>query len=190
MKIVFATGNAHKVSEISKIIDESIQLVGLKDIGCFEDIPETSDTIEGNAIQKAQYVYDKYGFNCFAEDTGLEVKALNMQPGVYTARYAGEAKDPDANMNKLLKELQDKESREARFKTVIAYIKEGEISTFEGIANGNIAEARMGEEGFGYDPVFIPENEERSFAQMSSNEKNKISHRGKAMAKFLNFLNS
>jgi XTP/dITP diphosphohydrolase len=188
MKLVFATANENKVREISKLVEDRVQLSGLKDIGCTEDVPETSDTIEGNAIQKAQYVFDKYGVDCFAEDTGLEVFSLDMRPGVYTARYAGEAKDPDANMAKILEELQTKDGREARFKTVIAYIKDGELYTFEGIVNGNIANEKMGNGGFGYDPVFIPEEEFRTFAQMTDDEKNKISHRARALFKFLNFL--
>jgi len=190
MKIVFATGNENKVREISKMLDDSIELVGLKDIGCHEDIPETSLTIEGNAIQKAQYVFDKYGYDCFAEDTGLEIFALDMQPGIYTARYAGPEKNPDANMAKALRELKGELNRRARFKTVIAYMKNGKIQTFEGIANGSIAHEKMGDEGFGYDPIFIPENEKRSFAQMSGEEKNQISHRAKAMNNFLTHLNN
>lgn len=188
MKLVFATANENKVREISQLVGEKIQLGGLKDIGCFEDVPETSDTIEGNAIQKAQYVFDKYGVDCFAEDTGLEIFALDMRPGVYTARYAGEAKDPNANMAKVLDELQDKNGREARFKTVIAYIKNGELHTFEGVVNGTIAKEKRGSGGFGYDPVFMPEDESRTFAQMTDEEKNRISHRARALFKFLNFL--
>lgn len=188
MKLIFASANEHKVREISKLVGDKIDLLGLKDINCLEDIPETSDTIEGNAIQKAQYVFDHYGENCFAEDTGLEIKALDMRPGVYTARYAGSERDPNANMDKVLKELQSESSREARFKTVIAYIKDGEIFTFEGIINGTIAHEKIGTGGFGYDPVFIPENENRSFAQMTDDEKNENSHRGRALAKFLDFL--
>lgn len=188
MKLVFASANENKVREISKLVRDRIQLLGLKDINCLEDIPETSNTIEGNAIQKAQYVFDHYGINCFAEDTGLEIKALDMRPGVYTARYAGEEKDPNANMEKVLKELQFEKGREARFKTVIAYIKDGEVFTFEGIINGNIAHEKIGDGGFGYDPIFIPENQHRSFAQMTDDEKNENSHRGRALAKFLEFL--
>lgn len=188
MKLVFASANENKVREISKLVGNRIQLMGLKDINCLEDIPETSDTIEGNAIQKAQYVFDNYGINCFAEDTGLEIKALDMRPGVYTARYAGEKKDPDANMEKVLNELQHEKGREARFKTVIAYIKDGDLFTFEGIINGDIATEKIGDGGFGYDPIFIPENENRTFAQMSDDEKNENSHRGRALAKFLDFL--
>lgn len=188
MKLVFASANEHKVREISKMIGTSFELLGLKDIKCFEDIPETSETIEGNAIQKAVYVFEKYGIDCFAEDTGLEIEALDMKPGVYTARYAGEEKDPEANMSKVLKELQQEMRREARFKTVIAYIKDGKVMTFEGIINGQIAQAKMGDKGFGYDPIFIPKNETRSFAQMSDDEKNQVSHRSRALNKFLNYL--
>ncbi len=188
MKLVFATGNKNKVREISKQLGGKIELVGLKDIGCLEEIPETTGTIQGNAIQKAQYVYDKYGMNCFAEDTGLEITALGMEPGVDTAMYAGEARDADANMAKVLDNLLDEKDRTARFRTVIAFIKDGEVKTFEGIVDGNIAEKKTGEKGFGYDPIFRPEKEERTFAEMTDEEKNQMSHRARAMAKFMDFL--
>ncbi len=188
MKLVFATGNVNKVREISKQLGGKIELVGLKDIGCLEEIPETTGTIQGNAIQKAQYVYDKYGMDCFAEDTGLEVTALDMEPGVDTAMYAGEERDANANMDKVLVSLQDKEDRTARFRTVIAFVRDGEVRTFEGIVNGNIAMEKTGEKGFGYDPIFRPEEEGRTFAEMTDEEKNQISHRARAMAKFMDFL--
>ncbi|MEM9992413.1 MAG: non-canonical purine NTP diphosphatase [Bacteroidota bacterium] len=180
MKIVFATGNPNKVREINSILGDSVEIIGLKNIGCTEEIPETQATIEGNALQKARYVKEKYGYDCFAEDTGLEIDALNGEPGVYTARYAGPARDADANMDKALRELASKEDRGAQFKTVIALILNGEEHTFEGIARGTIAHQKMGEQGFGYDPIFVPEGFDRSFAQMEANEKNVISHRGKA----------
>ncbi len=189
MDLIFATGNEHKIREISKMLSNRFNLLGLKDIQCFVDIPETSNTIQGNAILKAQYVYDNYGKNCFAEDTGLEIKALDMRPGVFSARYAGEAKSSEANIAKVLEELGSLEGREARFRTVIAYILDGNIMTFEGIIEGHIAHQKMGTDGFGYDPIFIPENETRTFAQMSAKEKNEISHRARAFKKFMNHLN-
>ncbi len=188
MEMLFASSNQNKIREISEMLGDRFQLLGLEDVQCYEEIPETSGTIEGNAIQKAMYVYDKYGLDCFAEDTGLEVKALDMRPGVYTARYAGEAKDPEANMAKVLAELSGRGDRMARFRTVIAYVKKGEVMTFEGIVEGNIALAKQGEKGFGYDPIFLPEQNQRSFAQMEPHEKNAISHRARAFRKFMEFL--
>ncbi len=189
MELVFASSNQNKIKEIASMLGEAFILKGLKDINCTVDIPETSGTIEGNAIQKAMYVYNNFdGIDCFSEDTGLEIKALNMRPGVKTARYAGPEKDADANMDKVLLELGDKKNREARFRTVIAYIKNGNIETFEGIAEGTISFERMGNKGFGYDPVFIPKGYETSFAQMDAEEKNKISHRAKAFQLFLKFI--
>lgn len=180
MKIVFATNNPNKVREINEILGNSVQIVGLKDIGCTEEIPETQDTIKGNALQKAHYVKDNYGYDCFAEDTGLEIDALGGAPGVHTAYYAGPARDANANMAKALAKLSDKDDRGAQFKTVIALILNGEEHTFEGIARGTIATAKMGVGGFGYDPIFVPDGYEQSFAQMEAAEKNVISHRGKA----------
>lgn len=188
-KIVFATHNPNKVKEMQQLLGDAYQFLSLDDIGCTEDIPETSPTIEGNALQKARYVYEKYNMSCFAEDTGLEVAALDGAPGVYTARYAGPAKDSQANMQKLLGALEGKESRKAQFRTVIALILAGEERTFEGIAPGHIAEAPMGAEGFGYDPIFIPAGERRSFAQMDMEEKASMSHRGKATRLFQRYLN-
>ena len=163
------------------------KIKSLAEIGCTEDIPETQPTIEGNAIQKAQYVHDHYGVNCFAEDTGLEVTALNGAPGVFTARYAGPQRDANDNMNLLLKNLKDKSDRSARFKTVIALILDGDIYTFEGIVEGQIAQKRSGSGGFGYDPIFLPEGQSQSFAEMDKAAKNAISHRGRAMAKLLDY---
>lgn len=188
MKIVFATGNSHKLEEIASILSH-YELIGLKDIGCHEEIPETSPTIEGNALQKARYIVEHYGVkNCFAEDTGLEVDALNGEPGIYSARYAGATKDANANIEKVLAGLEGKSNRKAQFRTIVALILEGEEYTFEGIIRGTIQIKKMGTSGFGYDPVFVPEGETRSFAQMSIEEKNKISHRAKAILQLEKFL--
>lgn len=188
MKLVFATANPNKLDEVRNAVGEHIQILNLNDINCTEDIPETSPTIEGNAMQKAVYVFEKYGYNCFADDTGLEVEALNNEPGVLSARYAGEAKNSDANKNKLLKNLKDKTNRNARFKTVIALIINGQKYSFGGIVRGKILEKKTGEGGFGYDPIFRPDGFEKSFAQMSQEEKNRISHRGIAVRKLVDFL--
>jgi len=188
MKIVFATGNSHKLEEIASILSH-YELIGLKDIGCHEEIPETSPTIEGNALQKARYIVEHYDVkNCFAEDTGLEVDALNGEPGIYSARYAGASKDATANIEKVLAGLEGKNNRKAQFRTVVALILNGEEYTFEGIIRGTIQIKKMGTSGFGYDPVFVPEGETRSFAQMSIEEKNKISHRAKAILQLEKFL--
>ena len=188
MKIVFASNNQNKILEIQSMLPESIQILSLESIGCFEEIPETSDTIEGNAILKANYVTQNYGFDCFADDTGLEVEALNGEPGVYSARYAGEQKNADDNMNKLLNELADKTNRSAQFKTVIALDLNGKQYLFEGIASGEIIKEKIGNGGFVYDPVFKPTNYDETFAQLSLDIKNEISHRGKATKKLLEFL--
>lgn len=195
MKIVFATNNQHKLSEVRQILGESFEVVGLKDIGCTEDIPETAETLEGNALQKARYVKEHYGYDCFADDTGLEVVALEGAPGVHTARYAelfgeGDTHDSDANMNLLLKNLENITDRRARFRTVIAFIYKGQEHLFEGIVEGNILKERHGHEGFGYDPIFQPEGYDRCFALMSAEEKNAISHRGRATKKLVEFLKS
>jgi XTP/dITP diphosphohydrolase len=187
-QLVFATGNANKVKEIQQVMGEAYQFLSLKDIGCTEEIPETTGTIKGNAIQKAQYVYDKYGYNCFAEDTGLLVDALDGAPGVDSAFYAGLPRSSDANINRLLSELEGKDSRKAHFKTIIALILDGKVQTFEGIVHGQILTERQGVDGFGYDPIFQPEGAERSFAQMSPEEKGAISHRGRATVKLQEFL--
>lgn len=179
--LVFATGNPNKVAEANQMLEVPFQILSLQDINCTEDIPETSATIEGNALQKARYVSQNYDVDCFAEDTGLVVDALDGDPGVYSARYAGPARDAEANMNLLLNNLKGESDRSARFVTVIALIIDGEEYTFEGIAEGVIIHQKKGHQGFGYDPVFQPEGFKRTFAQMSTEEKNKISHRAKAV---------
>lgn len=186
--LLFATANQNKVKEISVMLPAGFNLQSLKDINWHEDIPETTGTIKGNAIQKATYLYEAIGIPCFAEDTGLEVVTLNGKPGVYSARYAGEEKSDSKNMLKLLANLKDKENRQARFKTVIAYVSNQGIETFEGIIEGKILETPIGSEGFGYDPVFCPLGYEESFAQMGMDIKSKISHRALAFRKFLAFL--
>lgn len=190
MELVFASNNKNKIKEIQSILNGSIQLLSLEEIGCHEEIPETADTIEGNAIMKANYVTEKYGYNCFADDTGLEVKSLNGEPGVYSARYAGEQKDSNDNMNKLLEALKDKSDRSAQFKTVISLNLNGEQHLFTGIAKGNITLNKTGHHGFGYDPIFQPENYTETFAELASEIKNKISHRAKATQQLIDFLNS
>jgi len=187
MKIVFATNNQNKINEVQAQLPGSITLLSLESIGCTEDIPETADTIEANALQKARYIKEKYGYDCFADDTGLEVEALDGAPGVYSARYAGDQKSPEDNIDKLLSELKDKTNKNARFKTVIALIFNGKETLFTGICNGKISETRKGNKGFGYDPVFIPEGFSESFAEMDLDQKNKIGHRGKAVRKLLEF---
>ena len=190
MKIVFATNNQNKVKEVQALLPDSIQLLSLKDIECLEDIPETQDTIAGNALQKANYVYDNYGYACFADDTGLEVNALNGAPGIYSARYAGPEKNAEDNMQKLLKELSGNENRKAHFKTVIALVGVSDTKTFEGICYGSITNKKHGDQGFGYDPIFQPENYQETFAQMPLATKNKIGHRGKAVQQLITFLSS
>ncbi len=190
MKLIFATNNKNKIKEIKPFLTDSIKLFSLEDINCFEDIPETSNTITGNALQKAQYVYDKYGHNCFADDTGLEIESLNNAPGIYSARYAGEQKSAENNMKKVLAELNNNPNRNAQFKTVIALIINGEEILFEGIAKGKITTIKSGSEGFGYDPIFKPEGFDITFSEMSLAEKNKISHRGKAVRQLTYYLSS
>lgn len=187
MKIVFATNNQHKLKEV-RLLLKSFEIVGLNDIGCFEDIPETATTLEGNAQIKADYITQKYGLNCFADDTGLEVTSLNNEPGVYSARYAGEPANSENNMDKLLSELENKENRTAQFRTVIALNIDNKKSVFEGVCKGSISKERQGTEGFGYDPIFIPENHTTSFAEMSMEAKGEISHRGRAIRKLITFL--
>lgn len=186
--LVFATNNAHKAREIGQILGPSFEVKTLKDIGCHEDIPETADTLEGNARLKAQFVKDRFGFDCFSEDTGLEVAALSGAPGVHTARYAGEQKNPDDNMALLLQNLTDETDRWAQFRTVICLIFKGEEHLFEGICPGQIAREKRGTAGFGYDPVFVPDGFETTFAEMGDAVKNQISHRAKATQKLLDFL--
>lgn len=188
LKLVFATNNKNKIKEIKHLIGNSIELLNLEDIGCFEEIPETADTIEDNAIQKAQYVYEKYGHNCFADDTGLEIEALNGEPGVYSARYAGDQKNPEDNMNKVLEKLKEKSNRKAQFKTVIALIIDGKLTCFEGIVMGEITREKSGSEGFGYDPIFKPNDYDKTFSEMDLDEKNIISHRAIATKKLIQFL--
>lgn len=188
-RFVFATNNAHKLQEVEDILKEKVELLSLKDIGCTADIPETSDTLEGNALQKARYIYEHYHKDCFADDTGLEVEALGGAPGVYSARYAGgEGHDSEANMRKLLNELEGVENRKARFRTVFALIIDGKEHLFEGIAKGEIIRTRKGTKGFGYDPIFRPEGHEQTFAEMGNEMKNQISHRAKAVEKLCKFL--
>lgn len=188
MDIVFATHNRHKSEEACQILGPRWTLRNLHDLGQTEEIPETADTLQGNALQKAQYVYDKYHLSCFADDTGLEVEALDGQPGVYSARYAGEHCTFADNVRKLLHEMEGKSNRRACFKTVVALILDGETHFFEGRVDGIIIESPRGEEGFGYDPVFVPDGFSETFAEMSAEQKNKISHRGRAMAKLIEFL--
>jgi len=188
LDLVFATNNSHKLEEINAAVGESIKILSLEDIGYFEDIPETAPTLEENASQKSHFIFQKYGINCFADDTGLEVVALNGAPGVYSARYAGPGHDHEKNMDKVLSELKDEENRKARFRTVISLILDKKEYLFEGIVNGSILTERHGDKGFGYDPIFQPEGYNISFAEMDLKEKNKISHRGKAVNKLVNFL--
>jgi len=186
--LIFATGNQNKLLEINKIIPNNVKIISLKDLKFSDDIPENENTIEGNAIYKAKYIYNKFNTNVFSDDTGLEVEALNGEPGVYSARYAGEACDSNDNINKLLKKLNKKKNRNARFKTIIALIIKNKIHTFEGIINGEILKNPIGENGFGYDSIFRPAGYSKSFAELSMNEKNIISHRSLAIKKLINFI--
>ena len=200
MKIVFATNNLHKLQEIRDILGSEFEIVSLKDIGCDVDIPETGNTLEENAMQKAQYVYDHYNLSCFADDTGLEVEALNGEPGVHSARYAeGTDHDSEANMAKLLRNIEGKDNRKARFRTVIALIQKQDVcpcgctsikkvNRFEGIVDGSIATEKHGTAGFGYDPIFVPEGYDKSFAELGESIKNGISHRARAVAKLAEYL--
>ena len=188
MKLVFASNNKNKIKEIQALLPPTIQIVSLEDIGCFEDIPETADTIEGNAILKANYVTEKFGLNCFADDSGLEVDALNGEPGVFSARYAGEPKNDDNNTDKLLLNLNGKSNRKANFKTVICLNLNGKQHLFTGIINGTITHEKIGTNGFGYDPIFIAEGHSKTFAELTMEEKSKISHRGLAVQQLIDFL--
>lgn len=188
MKLVFASNNKNKIAEIKQMLPDEIELLSLQDIGCTQDIPETADTIEGNAILKANYVTEKFGYNCFADDTGLEVDALNGAPGVYSARYAGEQKNDKSNIQKLLQELGQNTNRSAQFKTVIALNIEETQHLFTGIAKGYITNEEHGEKGFGYDPVFQPEGLDVTFAQLDMAEKAQLSHRGKATRELIDYL--
>jgi XTP/dITP diphosphohydrolase len=187
--LAFATNNEHKLSEIRSMLVDGYKIISLKELGCEVDIPETADTFAGNALIKARYLYENYHIDCFADDTGLEVDALGGQPGVHSARYAGNH-DSEANMEKLLYELKEKKDRNAQFRTVIALIINGEENLFEGIVRGRIATERHGKEGFGYDPIFIPDGYSESFAEMGVSAKNLISHRGKAIRKLIDYLNN
>lgn len=187
-ELVFATNNPHKIREIRAATGNRLNILSLEDIGCKEDLPETADTLEENAVMKARYVKDHYGYDCFADDTGLEVEALDGRPGVYSARYAGPEQDPGKNIKKLLGELEGKTNRKARFRTVIALLMKDQEYRFEGIADGTIRQAKAGTEGFGYDPVFQPDGYTITFAEMPLEEKNKISHRALAVQKLLAFL--
>jgi len=188
-ELIFATNNAHKLGEVQALLEGSFALKTLRECGITEDIPETADTLEGNALQKARYVYERTGADCFADDTGLEVDALGGAPGVRSARYATDGHDFDANVTLLLKNLEGCENRSARFRTVVALIIDGEEYTFEGIVNGRITTERSGNGGFGYDPVFVPDGEELTFAEMSPEAKNAISHRGRAIARLAEWFN-
>ena len=188
MKLVFATNNAGKLAEVQKMLPSFIELLSLKDINCFDDIEETATTLEGNAKIKANYITEKFGYNCFADDTGLEVDALKGAPGVYSARYAGEPANPENNMSKLLNALVTETDKNAQFRTSICLNLNGEQFLFDGICKGNILTEKHGETGFGYDPIFQPKGHQESFAEMSSEAKNKISHRGLAVQKLITFL--
>lgn len=189
-KLVFATNNKNKLREVKALMPQNIKLLSLKDIGCFEDIPETQETIEGNAIQKADYIKSNYGFDCFADDTGLEVEALDGAPGVYSARYAGNKCDASENINKLLTELKPHTNKTAQFKTVIALHINGKLELFTGICEGKITASKYGKKGFGYDPIFKPKGFKQTFAEMDLKLKNSIGHRGNAVSKLITFLNS
>lgn len=188
MKLIFASNNQNKIREIQLLLPDTIQVLSLEEIGCHEDIPETADTIEGNAILKANYVTQKFGYDCFADDTGLEVEALNGEPGVYSARYAGAQRDANDNMDKVLENLRDKSNRRAQFKTVIALNTGGKQNLFTGIIKGNITNEKIGTNGFGYDPIFVADDHTKTFAQLTTEEKSTISHRGLAVRQLVEFL--
>jgi len=189
MKLVFATQNENKAQEIQSLLPEYFKIITLKDIRCFDEIPETSETLEGNSLLKASFISETYNLNCFADDTGLEIEALDNRPGVYSARYAGTEISAAANINKVLLELKGKTTRNAQFRTIITLILNKSTFTFEGIVRGEIISEKRGENGFGYDPIFVPEGEIRTFAEMSLEEKNKHSHRARAFQKMIEFLN-
>ncbi len=188
MELVFATNNRHKLEELQALLGDHFKLLSLADIGCNEEIPEEQPTLEGNAQQKAFFIYEKYGYSCFADDTGLEIEALSGEPGVYSARYAGEAKDPQANMNKVLDKLQKINNRKARFRTVISLVMNGSEKQFEGTVEGEITRDKKGGSGFGYDPIFQPAGFVSTFAEMGMEEKNQISHRARAVQKLVEYL--
>ena len=188
MEICFATNNEHKLAEVQQMLPETITLKTLAQVGCTEDVPETQNTLEGNARQKAQYIFEKYEINCFADDTGLEVYSLNNEPGVYSARYAGEQRNNLDNINLLLQNLENKADRKARFLTVIALVLDGEYFLFEGVVEGEIIKEMRGDNGFGYDSVFVPEGSDKTFAEMTAQEKNLISHRYRAITALITYL--
>lgn len=187
-KLVFATNNRHKLEEVGDVLKGHLEILSLKEISCFDDIPETADTLEGNALIKARHVFDNFGYDCFADDTGLEVEALGGRPGVYSARYAGEDQNAARNMEKLLRELEGSSNRRARFRTVVALIEGGKVSYFEGKIEGTIIEQQRGSAGFGYDPVFVPDGYSQTFAELGSDIKNKISHRALAIHELIQYL--
>ena len=189
MQLVFATNNLNKLKEVQSLIPQYIELLTLADIGCFEDVPETQDTIEGNAIQKAEFIKEHYGYDCFADDTGLEVEALNGAPGVFSARYAGEQRNSEDNIQKILENLENKSNRNAAFKTVIALELCGKQHLFTGVCKGEITRNKVGDQGFGYDPIFKAEGYDQTFAEIALDEKNRIGHRGKAIRLLVEFLN-
>jgi XTP/dITP diphosphohydrolase len=188
MKLVFATNNSHKLQEINQLIGSSIELLSLNDIKCTDEIPENQETLEGNATEKSFYIFNKYGLNCFADDTGLEIESLNGEPGVYSARYAGAERSAELNMNLVLLKMAEIKNRKARFRTVISLVIDGNEKQFEGVVEGQILKEKHGTTGFGYDPIFLPDESNLSFAEMSMNEKNKISHRGRAIMKLVEYL--
>lgn len=187
-KLVFATNNEHKLRELKQILPPEFELVSLNDIGCTDDIPETGTTLEVNAAQKSFYIWNKYGINCFADDTGLEIEALGNEPGVYSARYAGEGRSATDNMLKVLEKMGNKTNRNARFRCVISLVIDGKEKQFEGIVEGKIMSGKQGKAGFGYDPIFMPDGYQQSFAEMSPDDKNRISHRGRAVTKLVDYL--
>jgi len=189
MKLVFATQNENKAHEIQSLLPEYFKIISLKDIRCFDEIPETAETLEGNSLLKASFISETYNLNCFADDTGLEIEALDNRPGVHSALYAGPDKSAAANIDKVLSELEGKTNRNAQFRTIITLILNSSTFTFEGIVRGEIISKKRGENGFGYDPIFVPEGEIRTFAEMSLEEKNKHSHRARAFQKMIEFLN-
>lgn len=189
MKLIFATNNAHKIKEVSEVLGNAFEIVSLQEIGCFEELPETHDTIRENAQEKARHIFENYGVDCFADDSGLEIDALNGAPGVHTAYYSG-SRDPDANMDLVLKKLQGTTDRSARFRTVIALFLRGQEYLFEGIAEGIILDEKRGAGGFGYDPIFVPKGHDKTFAELPAEVKNSISHRAQAMQQLIHFLST
>jgi len=190
MELVFATNNPHKLRELQQLVGDEIHLLSLRDIGCDEEVPENQPTLEGNAAEKSFFIFEKYGYNCFADDTGLEIEALNGEPGVYSARYAGEEKSAEANMNKVLGKMKEITNRKARFRTVISLVIDGKENQFEGFVEGEILWERRGGAGFGYDPIFQPQGTSQSFAEMDAVQKNELSHRGRAVQKLVRYLKS